>query len=64
MLQIQQPSLQNVLEVLNILNGIIFIQLSSGKDSEDEKAEESAGNEAKPKQPVKQLQMVDDSELD
>jgi hypothetical protein len=26
-LQIQQPSLQNVLEVLNALNGIVFVQL-------------------------------------
>lgn len=29
MLQIQQPSLHSILEVMNILNGIIFISLPS-----------------------------------
>jgi hypothetical protein len=38
-LQIQQPSLQSVLEVLNILNGIIFIQLGGGKESKLEETE-------------------------
>uniref|UniRef100_A0A914UNE2 Clustered mitochondria protein homolog n=1 Tax=Plectus sambesii TaxID=2011161 RepID=A0A914UNE2_9BILA len=42
-LQIQQPSLQSVLEVLNILNGIIFIQLGGGKDSKLDEMPDSNG---------------------
>ncbi|CAF4411290.1 unnamed protein product [Rotaria socialis] len=44
---IQQPSFQNVLEMLNVVNGILFIQIRE-KDLEilrDEFAKQSIGNQ-------------------
>ncbi|CAF4242861.1 unnamed protein product [Rotaria socialis] len=46
-LTIQQPSFQNVLEMLNVVNGILFIQIRE-KDLEilrDEFAKQSIGNQ-------------------
>ncbi|MFH4976175.1 hypothetical protein AB6A40_002884 [Gnathostoma spinigerum] len=47
-IEIHRPSLQSVLEILNILNGIIFIQLKNTAFSVERDAIEDASNHEKP----------------
>lgn len=47
MVQIQQPSLSSILEVLNVLNGIIIIQVGGASTNEEPTSTAEAKEETK-----------------